>query len=108
MTASGFPLLFLFYPFPALFNSCTLRVISMFRVQGKIMQQPAGELRAFPAIKEAFVLAADGQTTFAMEWVPVGGDTAATPGALSERAIDTAQAASCINLNKLLFHVSLH
>ena len=80
----------------------------MFRVKGKIMQQLAGELRTFPAIQEAFVLAADGQPAFAMERVPVGGDTAAAPGALSERAIDTAQAASGINLNKLLFHVSLH
>jgi hypothetical protein len=61
------------------------------------MQQLTWELRAFSAMKETFILTADGYGTFAMKWMPVCRNTTTAAGFLSERAIDTTETASRIN-----------
>ena len=101
------PLLFLFCPFLALFNSCTMRVISVLRVKGIIVQHLTRDIRAFSTMKETFILTTDGYRTFTMKWMSVCCNTTAAPSSLSEHAIDTAKTTSCINytfLIKLLFY----
>ena len=103
-------LLFLFCPFPALFDSCTLGVIAVLRVKGKIVQHLTGKIQTLSTIKESFILTANSYPTFTMKWMSFCGDATAASGFLSENTVDTAKTTSGINnvfLIKLFFHSNL-
>ena len=58
-------------PALALLDSGTVRSIAMLRIAGILGQQFTGNIRAFAAVEEPFLLAAHGNGTFAVKRVSV-------------------------------------